>query len=64
MKVTERLSRIAEVYQEIVETDKQAGTNRSSLLVETLAFLPTYVVIYMMNTYLKPVKPKALQLQY
>lgn len=33
----EILSRIAEVYQEIVETDKQAGTNRSALLVETLA---------------------------
>ena len=37
VKVTEWLSRIAEVYQEIVETDKQAGTNRASLLVETLA---------------------------
>lgn len=33
----EILSRIAEVYQEIVETDKQAGTNRAALLVESLA---------------------------
>lgn len=28
---------IANVYQDIVATDKQLGTNRSSLLVETLA---------------------------
>ena len=33
----EILSRIAAVYQEIVETDKQAGTNRASMLVEQLA---------------------------
>lgn len=33
----EILSRIAAVYQEIVETDKQAGTNRAALLVESLA---------------------------
>lgn len=33
----EILSKIAEVYQEIIETDKQNQTNRASLLVETLA---------------------------
>lgn len=33
----EILSKIAEVYQEIVETDKQAQTNRASMLVEQLA---------------------------
>ena len=33
----EILSKIAEVYQEIVETDRQNQTNRASLLVETLA---------------------------
>lgn len=38
VKVTEWLSKIAEVYQEIVETDKQAGTNRAALLVESLAY--------------------------
>lgn len=33
----EILLKIAEVYEEIVETDKQTGENRSALLVETLA---------------------------
>lgn len=42
----EILSRIASVYKEIVETDKQAGTNRAALLVESLAkHQPTYIVI-------------------
>lgn len=60
----EILSRIAEVYQEIVETDKQAGTNRAALLVESLAYAAYIHSNMYSHIYLKPVKPKALRLQY
>ena len=55
---------IANVYQDIVATDKQLGTNRSSLLVETLAkHQPVCIEICTTKIHLKPVKPKALLLQ-
>lgn len=41
---------IAQVYKEIQETDKKAGTNRANALVEALANgLPKYIEIYIKN---------------
>ena len=54
---------IAEIYQEIVESDKKLGDNKANLLLETVA-KSAYMYRNMHDdTDLKPVKPKALSLQ-
>lgn len=46
----ERMLGIAEVFKEIGEEDKKLGTNRQSLLLETVANgLPQYIEIYIKN---------------
>ena len=48
----EMLSGIAEVYEQIGEEDKKFGTNRQSLLLETIAnCLLWYIEIYMRNIF-------------
>jgi len=55
---------IAEIYNEIVETDQKSGKNNVNLLLETIAKFSAIIHRNMyLSTHLKPVKPKALLLQ-